>query len=105
MENTVKYNDEFVAPKIEDIASLGIGEMIITAEQIQRVKEYLEIDKWSIDELRAIRNSVVKLFSQKYSAYRIQDKTDWLSYDKYHNAMSGTVMVIDSRIWDLSGEF
>ena len=60
-----RFNDEAVAPHIETIANLGIKRHFIEHEQIMKIKELLNIDELDIEELRAVRNSVVKLFNEK----------------------------------------
>ena len=93
-----KFNDEAVAPHIETIANLGIKRHFIEHEQIMEIKELLNIDELDIEELRAVRNSVVKLFNEKEDEQKTYDEAD-----RYRFAMSGTVMVIDSRMWELGG--
>ena len=95
-----KFNDNAVAPHIETIASLGIKRHVLEYEQIMKIKELLNIDELDIEELRAVRNSVVKLFNEKEDEQKTYEEAD-----RYHYAMSGTVMVIDSRMWDLGGGF
>lgn len=93
-----RFNDEAVAPHIETIANLGIKRHFIEHEQIMKIKELLSIDELDIEELRAVRNSVVKLFNEREDEQKTYDEAD-----RYRFAMSGTVMVIDSRMWDLGG--
>ncbi len=88
----IKFNDEFVKPRLEKLIELGIGRHTITKEQIKRVQEILEIDGDTLEELQAKRNSIVKLLTK--------DRDD----EKSWNTMSGVVFVIDSRLWDLTGE-
>ncbi len=88
----IKFNDEFVKPRLEKLIELEIGEHTIAKEQIKRVQEILEIDGDTLEELQAKRNSVVKLLTE--------DRDD----EKSWNTMSGVVFVIDSRLWDLTGE-
>ena len=95
-----KFNDEVVKPHIEAIANLGIQRHHIEFEQIMKIKELLNIDSFeSVEELRAVRNSVVKLFGDKEDEQKSYEEAE-----RYHWAMSGCVMVIDSRMWDISGE-
>lgn len=88
----IKFNDEFVKPRIEKLINLGIGRHTITEEQIRNAQEILEIDGDTLEELQAKRNSVVKLLTE--------DRDNEKSWD----TMSGVVFVLDSRIWDLTGE-
>ena len=94
-----KFKDKAVAPHIETIANLGIKRHFIEHEQIMKIKELLNIDELDIEELRAVRNSVVKLFNEKEDEQKTYEEAD-----RYRYAMSGTVMVIDSRMWDLGGD-
>lgn len=94
-----KFNDDAVKPFVEEIANLGISKNQINEEQYSKIEELLKVYDYSeIEELRAVRNSVVKLFNEKEDEQKTYDEAD-----RYRFAMSGTVMVIDSRMWDLGG--
>ena len=93
-----KFNDEAVAPHVEFIAGLGIRRNYLDEAQMNKIHELLKIDEKSIEELRAIRNSVVKLFSDKED-----EQISYAEADRYHYAMNGVLVLIDSRIWDLGG--
>lgn len=100
-----KFKDEAVRPHIEEIANLGISRHIINEEQISRIEELLKVYDYSeIEELRALRNSVVKLFEEEKDKYRYEGYFDEANFDKYDWAMKGCIMVIDSRMWDLGGD-
>ena len=92
MTRTFAFNDEFVQGKVKDLLELHIGRFVITEEQIKRVQEILEIANDTFEQLQAKRNSVVKLLTDDRD-----DEAAW-------NTMSGVTMVLDSRLWDLSGE-
>ena len=94
-----KFNDKAVAPHIETIANLGIKRHFIEHEQIMKIKELLNIDELDIEELRAVRNSVVKLFTERQDVQTSYDEAE-----RYEWAMKGCLLVIDSRIWDMAGE-
>ena len=104
MERTVEFNDEFVAPKIEALVEIGIGKHTISPEQIEKVKELLNIAGDDIEGLRAKRNSCVKLLAKEEDKYYNNQIQDFKNFDRYHNTLSGVTFVIDSRIWDLGGE-
>lgn len=104
MRNEIKFNDEAVESKVEEIANLGIGHSTIDGKQIKAVKDMLNLRGDSVEELRAKRNSLVKFFSSKTREFYNEEKSDFANFDKYHDAMSGAVMVIDSMMWDLYGE-
>ena len=69
-----RFNDEAVAPHIETIANLGIKRHFIEHEQIMKIKELLNIDELDIEELRAVRNLVVKLFNEKEDEQKTYDE-------------------------------
>lgn len=83
MEKKIKFNDEFVKPRIEKLLNIGIQKRIITNDQIEEVKKVLEIDGDNFDEVQAKRNSVVKLLSDDLHS---------------QNTMSGVTFVLDSRL-------
>lgn len=90
-QNNIPFNDEFVSGKLEALKALGIGHHIITEVQMQKVREILEIQNDSFMELQAKRNSVVKLLTEND-----HDEKAW-------DTMSGVTFVLDSRLWDLTG--
>lgn len=95
----IKFNDEVVKPYIEEIANLGISRHQINVEQITRIQKLLKIHELNdIEELRAIRNSVVKLLNDEMDKYHTKDYFDAENFDKYDWEMKGCIMVIDSRI-------
>ena len=102
----LKFIDEFVESQLDKIANLNIDRHVINADQIEVIRNSLKLDNMSIDELRVIRNSVVKLFGEKEDKYYEYGKKtkSYEEFDKYHNAMSGTVAVIDHIIWKKGGE-
>lgn len=90
-QQNIPFNDEFVNSKLEALKALGIGKHIITVEQMEKVREILEIENDDFMALQAKRNSVVKLL------------TDDSNDEKAWDTMSGVTMVLDSRLWDLTG--
>lgn len=90
-QQNIPFNDEFVSGKLEALKALGIGKHIITVEQMEKVREILEIENDDFMALQAKRNSVVKLL------------TDDSNDEKAWDTMSGVTMVLDSRLWDLTG--
>ena len=100
-----KFNDDAVKPFVEEIANLGISKNQINEEQYSKIEELLKVYDYSeIEELRAVRNSVVKLFEKEKDKYRYEGYFDEKNFDKYDWAMKGCIMIIDSRMWDLGDD-
>lgn len=74
-----------------------IGDMFVTPAQIDEIADTFALDGKTEDELRAIRNSVVKYFGAITSAARTCGS--WKSYDRAHNALSGITAVIDHALY------
>ena len=95
-----KFNDEVVIPVLEELANVGVKRNKIEYELILKIQELLKINSYkTIDELRAVRNSVVKLFTEKQDLQTSYDEAE-----RYEWGMKGCLLVIDSRIWDMAGE-
>lgn len=84
------FDDEFVRPHLTELLDLKIDKSIITGEQIAKVTEILELPNNSEAQLRAKRNSVVKLLTEN-----VYDDAAWAT-------MSGVTCVIDSFLINLS---
>ena len=74
-----------------------IGDMFVTSEQVDEIAETFALNGKSRDELRAIRNSVVRYLSDLTSIARMLENVK--EYDRYHNALSGITAVIDHTIY------
>ena len=95
-----KFTDDAVNPVLEELAKVGVKRNKIEYEQILKIQELLKINTYkTIDELRAVRNSVVKLFTERQDVQTSYDEAE-----RYEWAMKGCLLVIDSRIWDMAGE-
>lgn len=95
-----KFNDEAVQPHIEELVNLEIGRSIITEHQIREVQRILKVHDYNdLEELRAVRNSLVRILSDK-----AEEATSRTEEERYNSTLSGCVFVIDSRMWDLTGE-
>ena len=86
----ILFNDEFVNPHLKELLDLKIDRSIITNEQILEVTKILKLKNNSEEQLRAKRNSVVKLL------------TDDVYNDAAWATMSGVTCVIDSFLIQLS---
>ena len=90
----IKFNDEFVKPKINDLLAVDIPRHFIPAEKVKTVTEVLQLNtNQKADELIAIRNSVVKLLSAE------EKKVAEEGQELYWNTISGVVAVIDDFIY------
>lgn len=79
------------------IEHAGIGNAIITGEQVKKTKEVLKLDNMLSDQLRAVRNSVVKTCADAADVARAAN--DWKRGDEINNNMSGITAVIDSMLY------
>ncbi len=78
--------------QVKQLKKLNINRAFITYEQMDKVKEILDLNGKSVKELRAIRNGVVKTMSElEYSEERMA-------------TISGTTATIDDMIWRQGGE-
>ena len=75
-----------------------------SSEEIEIIRNNLELLGKTIDELRAIRNSVVKFYTKlKDNELNIKGKhTD--EFWKFHTAMMSVTAVIDNYIYKLYDE-
>ena len=82
----IPFDDEFVGGCLTELLALKIDRSIITNEQSLRVIEILKLEGNSEAQLRAKRNSVVKLLTEDRD-----DEAGWAT-------MSGVTYVIDSAL-------
>lgn len=80
----ISFNDDFVSGRLAELLALKIDRSFITDVQIAKVTELLELTNNSEAQLRAKRNSVVKLLTET-----VYDDAAWAT-------MSGVTYVIDS---------
>lgn len=80
----IPFNDDFVSGRLAELLALKIDRSFITGVQIAKVTELLELTNNSEAQLRAKRNSVVKLLTEN-----VYDDAAWAT-------MSGVTCVIDS---------
>lgn len=83
----IPFNDDFVSGCLAELLAIKIGKLVIYDDQIKKVVEILELAGNTSEQLRAKRNSVVKLLTKdRY------DDVAWAT-------MSGTTYVIDTYLW------
>ncbi len=83
------FDDEFVSTRINELLALNIDRFIISNEQALKVSDLLDLKNNSEAQLRAKRNSVVKLLTDDRD-----DEAAWAT-------MSGVTCVIDSFLIEL----
>lgn len=79
------------------ILHAGIGDMIVTGEQVEKIKYVLNLDGRPREELTAVRNSVVMTLSNASRVARFVE--NWERFDEINNNMSGITAVIDSMLY------
>jgi hypothetical protein len=79
--------------QITYIENAGIGAFLVSKEQIDSIADVLDLAGKTVQELAAIRNSVVRHLADLSSAAR--EAGDWKTFDQMHNNMSGITAVID----------
>lgn len=88
MNHEISFNDAFVNDHIAELLALNIDKFIIRDDQIKKVIEILELASSTSEQLRAKRNSVVKLLTEDSA-----DDAKWAT-------MSGVTYVIDTCLWE-----
>ncbi|MBR2125824.1 MAG: hypothetical protein IJ943_03720 [Akkermansia sp.] len=76
---------------------IQIGNVFVSTAQVRETKRVFALDNKTTDELRAIRNSVVKYLGDLASVMRYCDNER--GYDRALNALSGITGVIDSYLY------
>lgn len=79
------------------LENAGIGDCIITGEQVKEAEEMLNLSGKSFEELYAIRNAVVRHLADIKTAAR--EAGDWGLFDQMANNLSGITCVIDNAIY------
>lgn len=79
------------------LENAGIGDCFITRDQIAQATEILGLAGKTREELRAIRNSVVRHLADIKTAAR--EAGDWSLFDTMANNLSGITCAIDSLIY------
>jgi hypothetical protein len=75
---------------------------IVSGEEIEFIVTELDLKTLdSVEKLVDKRNELVRWFSDKTHHYRI--KGDWENFDKYNNASSKSVAVIDNKLYSMRG--
>lgn len=75
-----------------------IDSKFVTPEQVSEIEATFGLHCKTVDELRAVRNTVVKYFGTLASIARMCESPK--SYDRAMAAMSGITAVIDHHIYE-----
>lgn len=93
------FNDDFISAHIENLLSVEVGEIFITQESASQIHEILELEGNTEDEMRAKRNSFVKLMSERFNG--TSDYPNFLEFGKY---ISSVTTVIDHALVNIGVE-
>ena len=95
---TTKHFDfaDIDAATIATLAAIPFDRAIVTGKQVSTVRYLLDLDIRPTDELRAVRNTIVREFADASTAVRDVDDD---AYDRLRTAMSAVTAVIDEAIY------
>ncbi len=79
------------------ITAMDIDSMVITGEQVAKVRDLLGLDFRTNDELGRLRNDVVRTLADASSAAR--EDGDMQAFDRLTTTMSAVTAVIDDTLW------
>lgn len=86
--------------KFEELVELLEISPMVSENEIKEIETHLLLIVCETrEELTNKRNQIVRWFADKTHSYRMND--DWEMYDKYNNAMSKIVAVIDNRLYSM----
>ena len=83
-----------------ELMKVEIGDMIIEESSIKTVKEILELDGKTAEELTAIRNTIVKTLSKEFIE-PLTEKNDRRGAMSYIIKLSGITAVIDNELMNM----
>lgn len=93
-----KINPE-VFNKVMDVE---IDEVFVSNESVKQIVKILELENKDEDELRATRNSIVRIITDM-EEQAVSYKDEKL-FNELSTKMSGITCVIDNMIWKIGGE-
>ena len=98
VDNGIKFA-KISASDFGYLLTIEIGDMFIKPHQIREVRQCLKLMNKDMEELQAIRNSVVRYFGRLTSEAREMGDVDF--YNAAHDTMSGVTSVIDELIYQM----
>lgn len=87
---------------INNVMNVEIDEFFITNESIKQIRNILNLDGKSVDELRAIRNTIVRTIAEMRD--RAFEENNYECFRNLSTKMSGITCAIDGVIWENGGE-
>ena len=81
------------------LQEVEINRFVISKESMDKVAEILELNGKDPKELTAVRNTIVKFYSDK--ADEAREAFDWDEFDANHIRMSGITAVIDNILFNM----
>lgn len=98
-ERKMKFAEIKMVTMVE-LMKVEIGDMIIEEPSIKAVKEILELEGKTAEELTAIRNTVVKTLSEEFIE-PLMEKKDSRGAMSYMTKLSGITAVIDNELMNM----
>lgn len=87
-----------IAPEtIAYIVAMGIDPHIITGKEAATIREMLDLDIRTNEDLTAVRNTLVRTYADASSKARAVN--DWDTFDRLQTAMSASTAVVDDVLW------
>ena len=87
---------------IDRVLEVEIEEVFVSAKAVREVRAILELDDKTIDEMRAIRNTIVRTIADMEQ--KAIDNNDKKLFSELATKMSGITCVIDNIIWRCGGK-
>lgn len=79
------------------IVAMDIDDIVVSGSEVAAIRDILDLDIRTDDELTGVRNTLVKTFADASSAAR--EAGDWKTFDRLQTAMSASVAVVDDVLW------
>lgn len=93
---------EITMLQVIELMNVEVGDVVISGESIKEVERILDLDGKSVDELRAVRNTVVKTVNEEILT-PLEEKCEWGKMREYMTKLSGITGAIDQNIWTQGG--
>ena len=84
---------------IMKLMEVKVNKFTISKESMNEVKNILKLEGKDVDELMAIRNTIVKIFDDM--AHDAREENDYNTFDKVRIHMSSIVAVIDNKLFEM----
>lgn len=84
------------------VMDVEIDEVFVSNESVKQIVEILELENKDEDELRATRNSIVRIIADMEE--QAISHNDEKLFSELSTKMSGITCVIDNMMWKIGGE-